>query len=160
MSIIIKDEKGRLTISDSVVAELKNISDTISELDRKEQSIRNDILSEMIANNIEKCISSGMTFTQIIPKAKETFDTEKFLMNESEDVVNCFTTYDETCDFDIEKFKSENPSLYDKYLKKTIIPIVDTNKMKKVLEPMYEKYCTRVESSKPISLRITEKKGA
>jgi len=153
------NEEGRLTVSKETATRLQEIDEQVTALNDEENLIRHEILDGMVVNNIDKCSSCGMIFTQVMPKAKVTFDTDSFLLNETEDVVKCFTTFEETEEFDFETFKAENPEMYKKYTKKNIIPIVDTKKMQKVLEPVFKKYYSEIPSDKPSTLRITFKKG-
>lgn len=159
MQIFEKNENGRLTVSKATVARLNEISFIIDELNDEELYLRRSILEGMIENNIDKCSQEGMTFTQVMPKPKATFDVDSFLLNESEDVVKCFTTFEEQEEFDFEKFKEENPEVYKKYTKKNIIPDVDTKKLQKTLQPVFNKYYHEEPSDKPSTLRITFKKG-
>jgi len=159
IKIFDKDEKGRLTVSKAAVSRLKQISEISDELSKEENSIRQSILNGMVENHIDKCTQDGMTFTQVMPKAKGTFDVDNFLLNETEDVVKCFTTFDEESYFDEEAFKNENPELYKKYVKTNIIPNVDTKKLQKTLQPVFDKYYHEEPSNKPATLRITVKKG-
>ena len=153
------NEEGRLTVSKEAAIRLQEIDSQITALNDEENYLRHEILDGMIANNIDRCSSCGMTFTQVMPKAKGTFDTDSFLLNESEDVVKCFTTFEETEEFDIETFKKENPEMYKKYVKQNIIPTVDVKKLQKLLEPVFNKYYSEIPSDKPSTLRITIKKG-
>ena len=151
---------GRLTVSKDVVDRLNNIDSAITELNDEENLIRHEILEGMVANNIDKCNSYGMTFIQVMPKPKANFDVDNFLLNENEDIVKMFTEFEEQEEFDFETFKKENPEVYKKYTKQTIIPHVDTKKLQKTLEPIFNKYYSEVPSDKPSTLRITSKKGA
>ena len=145
IKIFEEDENGRLTVSKAAAARLKQI---------------NEISDEMSENHIDKCSQEGMTFTQVMPKAKGTFDVDNFLLHETEDVVKCFATFEEESYFDEEAFKNENPELYKKYVKTNIIPNVDTKKLQKALKPVFDKYWHEEPSDKPSTLRITvSKKG-
>lgn len=159
MTMLETNEEGRLTVSTKVATKLQEIDNQIKALNDEESFIRHQILDEMVANNIDRCSSCGLTFTQVIPKAKGVFDTDNFLLNESEDVIKCFTNFEENEEFDIEKFKIENHELYEKYTKKNIVPIVDTKKLQKTLEPVFKKYYSETSSDKLPTLRITTKKG-
>lgn len=159
LKIFEKDENGRLTVSQETVQRLNDINKEVATLNDEESLIRHEILDGMIQNQIDKCSSFGMTFTQVMPKPKGTFDVDSFLLNESEDVVKCFTTFEEEDEFNIEKFKAENPELYNKYLSKNITPVVDTKKMEKTLTSVFNKYWHETPSDKPATLRITTKKG-
>lgn len=154
-----EDSNGRLTVSEEAASRLQQISSEIAALSNEETFIRHHILDGMIANNIERCSSCGLTFTQVNPKPKGEFDVDSFLMNESEELVKCFTTFEETKTFDEEAFKADNPELYEKYVKTDIIPTVDIKKMEKVLEPTFKKYWHETPSTKPVTLRISSKKG-
>lgn len=159
IKILEVNENDRLTVSKDVVLRLKEINNITTELSNEEKDLRTQILDSMLANNIDKCESCGMTFSQVVPKSKGTFNTDEFMLNESEDVVKCFTTFTEESYFDEETFKKDNPELYEKYVKRNIIPLVDTSKLEKTLTPIFNKYYTEIQSDKPISLRIGTKKG-
>lgn len=159
LKIFEKDENGRLTVSQATVQRLNEIDEQVTALNDEESLIRHEILDGMIQNQIDKCSSHGLTFTQVMPKAKGTFDTDSFLLNESEDIVRCFTAFEEEDEFDIDKFKAENPELYKKYVKQNITPIVDTKKLEKTLTPVFKKYWHEIPSDKPTTLRIAAKKG-
>lgn len=159
IKIFEKDENGRLTVSDQAAQRLKEIDEQVTILNNEENLIRHEILEGMIQNQIDKCSTLGMTFTQVMPKPKGTFDVDAFFLNESEDIIKCFTTFEEEEEFDIERFKSEKPELYMKYLNKNIITNVDVKKMEKTLTPVFKKYWHEEPSDKPTTLRITTKKG-
>ena len=159
MKIFETNEDGRLTVSKEAATRLQEIGNQITALNDEESLIRHEILEGMVANNIEKCTSCNMTFTQVMPKSKGIFDADSFLLNESEDVVKCFTTFEESDEFDVENFKQENPEMYERYTKKNIIPIVDVKKLQKTLEPVFKKYYSETPSDKPSTLRISAKKG-
>ncbi len=159
IQIFEKNENGRLSVSKAAVSKLNEISSTIDELNDEKNYFRRSILEGMIEHNIDKCSQEGMTFTQVMPKPNATFDIDSFLLNEPEDVVKCFTSFEEQEEFDFEKFKEENPEMYKKYTKTNIISNVDTKKLQKTLLPVFNKYYHEEPSDKPSTLRITVKKG-
>lgn len=160
IKIFEEDENGRLTVSKAAAARLKQINEISDEMSEEESFIRNSILDGMVENHIDRCSQEGMTFTQVMPKAKGMFDVDNFLLHETEDVVKCFATFEEESYFDEEAFKNENPELYKKYVKTNIIPNVDTKKLQKTLKPVFDKYWHEEPSDKPSTLRITvSKKG-
>ena len=144
-------------ITKEMAKELVEISKQKDELSKRETELRTMILEDMLEHNIDKCVVENVTFTQIIPKSKFEFNTNEFILNESEDVVKCFTTFEETEYFDAEEFIKENPEIYQKYLKKDVHPNVDTKKMEKSLTDVYKKYITEIPSDKPVSLRVNIK---
>ena len=154
-----KDSDGRLTVSDEAAARLKEIETQLKTLKAEESSLRASILERMSANKIDRCSSNGVTFSQILPKPIGTFDTESFLLNESEDIIKFFTTFDEEKHFNEESFKAENPELYERYTETAIIPTVDTEKMKKNLTTVFDKYWHEEASDKLPTLRVSFKKG-
>lgn len=156
---VIDNVKGKKTISDDAAKKLSEIESQIDELTSDKNELRKLILDAMIENNVDKCIcSNGTTFSQIIPSKIVTFDNDSFIMNESEDVVRCFTTFDEIKTFNEEKFKAENPDLYNKYVETSIETNIDTNKLVKTLPNIYKKYATEKDSDKPVTLRVGKKR--
>jgi len=153
------NEHDRLTVSKEVALRLKEISSITNELSTEEKDLRKQILDSMLENHIDKCETCGMTFSQVVPKAKGDFDVDNFMLNESEDIVKCFTTFEEETYFDEEAFKKDNPELYAKYIKSNIMSNVDITKLEKTLTPIFNKYYHEVQSDKPITLRIGTKKG-
>lgn len=153
-------KNGKATISEDVAEELLNIDSLIDELTSRKDAIRKQILNRMIEKHIEKSVTNaGLTFTQVIPSKVIYFDTDSFITNESEDVVKCFTNFEEEKTLDIERFKQECPELYEKYCNTNIKTNVDIKKMQEVLPIVYNKYAIEKDSEKPISLRITKKRG-
>lgn len=159
MSILKQNELQRLTVDEKVVDRLNEISNEITTLQNEEDDLRNQILEEMRSNNIDTCKSKNLVFTQVFPKDKLIFDSKKFLENESEDVIASFSTLNEHDDFNIEKFKAENPELYEKYVTHNVDLDVDTTKLQKALPIIFDKYASYIKNDKPSTLRITRKKG-
>lgn len=156
---ILDTSNDRKTISDEVSKRLSEIDAKIDELSKEKNELRKNILDAMIENNIDRCVcKDGTTFTQIIPSKIIDFDKDAFVMNEPEDVVKCFSTFEEHNTFNEEKFMNENPELYKKYSDSSIETIVDTDKLSKTLPTIYRKYVTEKESNKAISLRVGKKK--
>lgn len=160
MAILEKDGNERLSVSKKVANRLVEIEELKSQLDAEEKELRTSILQEMINNNVDKCTTDNVSFTQIIPKNKVEFNNDDFIMNESEDVVNCFTDISSEEIFNEDKFRTENPDLYKKYLDTIFHTEVDTKKLEKTMPLVYKKYAKETKSDKPISLRIAIKKEA
>ena len=158
MNILEQDKNGRLVVSKEVVNKLSTISSQIDELSTQEKELRKSVLESMQANNIDSCISSGMKFSQIIPKPIGTFDVNSFIENQSEDLVEAFTSATVTEVFNVDKFKAENPELYAKYVEKNYEVDIDTKKLQDVFPKIFEQYYHEEQSNKPITLRITKQK--
>lgn len=157
---IIEDVDGRKRISDDAAIELQELSTKIDELKQQEAELRQQILTGMIENNIDRCtMQNGTTFTQIIPAKIGSFDTDSFILNESEDIVRCFTIFEITSTFDEERFKAEHPEMYEAYSNKSICTNVETDKLQKTLPVIFDKYYSEKDSDKPITLRVTKKRG-
>ena len=157
---ITDSKNGRVSISDEAANMLSEIDAKIDELTKQKNELRKQILDAMIENHIDKCSTeNGITFTQIIPANISHFDTDAFIMNEPEDVVSCFTSFDEIKTFDEEKFEKENPELYEKYCNKEVETNVDTDKLEKALPIVFKKYYSEEESDKPVTLRVGKKRG-
>lgn len=159
MNILEKIDNERLSVSRQVTNRLIEIEELKSQLEKEEKELRSSILSEMLNNNVDKCITDNVSFSQVIPKNKVEFNNDDFIMNESEDVVSCFTDISSEDVFDENKFKLENPDLYKKYVNTIFHSEVDTKKLEKTLPLVYKKYAKEIQSDKPISLRIAIKKG-
>lgn len=157
MNIFVKDENEKITVNEEIVNRLQEIENQKLKLDEEESNIRKAILEGMIENNIEKCTTKNFTFTQVLPKNIEIFDKDAFLMNENDELISYFTSFSEIVTFDEDKFKFENPSMYEKYSTVKIDAEVDVKKLQKTLRPVYDKYCHIQESNKPITLRIVKK---
>ena len=158
MNILEQDKNGRLVISKEVATKLSSISSQIDELSNDEKELRKEILEAMQANNIDGCVSCGMKFSQIIPKPIGKFDINSFIENQSEELVEEFTTATVQEEFDVDKFKAENPELYEKYVRKNYEFDVDTKKLQDVFPKIFEQYYHEEQSNKPITLRITKTK--
>ena len=160
MSILIKDEYQRLTVDSKVANRLNEIDNQITTLQDEENLLRHQILEEMQANNIDKCKSAGLIFTQVFPKDKVEFDQEKFVREVNDDVIMSFSQIEESKEFNLEKFMSENPELYNKYVETKTNVIVDTKALQKALPIVFDRYATVIKNEKPSTLRITvDKKG-
>lgn len=80
------------------------------------------------------------------------------MKGESLEISSVFTVISEKDVFDLEKFKSENPDLYNKYTDSHIDTTVDTKKLEKTLPDVYRKYITITPSTRPITLRVAKNK--
>ena len=160
MSVLIKNEKQRLTVESKVAKRLNEIDNEIAALQDEENSLRHQILEEMQANNIDRCKSEGLIFTQVFPKDKVEFNQEKFVNEADDDIIMSFSQIEETKEFNLEKFMSENPELYNKYVETKTNLIVDTKALQKALPIVFDRYTTVIPNEKPSTLRITaDKKG-
>ena len=159
MNILEKIDNERLSVSRQVTNRLIEIEELKSQLEKEEKELRSSILSEMLNNNVDKCITDNVSFSQVIPKNKVEFDDDSFIMNESDDIVGCFVSFSVDNIFNEEKFKNEHPDLYEQYIDVIVKHETDIKKLEKTLPLVYKKYTKEIQSDKPISLRITIKKG-
>lgn len=159
MNIIEHDENDRLTISKEASSKLSKLMSDISSLKAEESELRKEILEEMIANNIERCTVEGLSFTQVQPKPICFFDEDAFLLNEHESITKIFTNVEEVKAFDEERFKTEQPDLYNQYLKSDIQTHVMTDMLQKALPTIFKKYYSETESDKKVTLRVSASKG-
>lgn len=150
---------NQLTINKEVETLLDNYTSAKEELETAEKELRKAILEAMINNNIISTNVGKYTLSQIVPKAKEVFNSEEFITNENEDVVNAVTNIQDTTFFDVETFMKENPEMYNKYLKHKYEYNIDTKKLQDFLPNIYKKYLSIQDSDRQISLRITKKRG-
>jgi len=146
------------TLSEKVEAFLDEAEELKEAANEHYDECRAALLKAMIDNQIYQAKIGKYTISQVVPKNVVTFDVEKFMIEQNQDIVNAFTKNEQTFDFDMETFVKECPEIYNKYLRKQDNYVVDTDRLSKVLPEIYNKYITISGSEKPITIRILKKK--
>ena len=154
-----KVENNVVVLDEDVVSSLiEQINNNIEFANNQNNKLREALLKAMQDNNIYSTKVGQFTISQVIPKNTITFDKEKFLLEESIDVCNAFTTINTTQVFDIEKFKVEQPEMYLKYCTNEDETIVDTNKLEKTLPNIFKKYSAEIVSTRKPTIAIKQSK--
>ena len=146
------------TLSEKVEAFLDEAEELKEAANEHYNECRAALLKVMIDNQIYQAKIGKYTISQVVPKKVVTFDVEKFMTEQNQDIINAFTKNEQTFEFDMETFIKECPEIYSKYLRKQDNYVVDTDRLSKVLPEIYNKYITITDSDKPISIRILKKK--
>ena len=153
--LIIKDSTGTAYLSTTVVSILNNYYEAKEKFEKYENELRQALKNVMFDNNIMNAKIGEYSISQVIPKPIIEFDTNAFIDNENEDIVNAFTKIETEYVFDLEEFKKDNPMLFTHYYKQVVKDVqVDTEKLKAVFPAIYEKYETIKESKKQKTITI------
>lgn len=97
--IIIQDNN---TLSDDIEKQIVSIEKRIKKLKEQEEAMKAALLSEMEAKNLIKLETDKMVISYVAPTDRESFDSKKF--------------------------RSDNPDLYDEYVK--ISPVKSSIRIK------------------------------
>ncbi len=155
--IIIK-ENNKLIINEQIDEILTSYIKQKETIEEQDKNFRKTILDPMISNNVLTGETKKFKLTQVVPKDTVIFDNDNFILNEPEDIVTDFVRMEVKETFDLEALKTEAPEIYEKYLKREEVLIVEDKRVEKVMPTVYKKYTKTIPSTKEISLRITEKK--
>lgn len=156
-NIIIRNDKGEVIVNPEVGTLLNDILTEKEKLMQKELELKHSILTAMKENDIQTADVDGFKFSQVVPKPLSKFDTDAFLLNENEEILSAFITISEEKLFNIEKFKSEQAEMYERYSETYQNVDVNTKKLCKTLPAIYNKYYSETPSDKEITLRVTKK---
>ena len=88
---LIKIENGIGILNAEVSKNIAKFEKALKEIKEKEEELKQSILSEMESKNILKLETDSLTVTYIAPAERETFDSQRF--------------------------REDNPDLYDEYVK-------------------------------------------
>lgn len=157
--ITLDNETGLTIVKYEIGALIKALEDEVDRANENEKKLREAILNAMRVNNIYQAKVDGYTISQVMPKSTKIFNEEEFITNVDADISAAFVSVVETDNFDLDKFKTENPELYKKYVTTTTEIRVDEKKLSKMLPSLYEKYTSEIKSDKCSTLRITKSKG-
>lgn len=149
---------GVAILNEKVEKILNDLEFAKTQLAESEQTFRKELLNAMIENNIYSSKIGNFTITQVIPHDIITFNKDDFLLNEKEEIIQAVTTVIDKEEFNLDKFKKENPELYNKYCEHQYETEIDLKKLEKFLPNIHDKYSQRVINDKAITLRITKKK--
>lgn len=155
--LVERNEDGKLVLA----AQVENIIDLCEESVREANSnydfVKQSIITAMLDNNIKTAKVGKYKFSVREPKEKWNFDVDKFINEENEEIVVAFSSVETTTSkvFDMEKFRTECPDIYEKYLveQKEEKLVVDDNKLWSTLRNVWEKYATK-EEPKPATITI------
>lgn len=128
------------------------------EFENLEKTFRGELLQAMIDNGIYSSKIGKYQISQIVPNPEIVFDEEKFLTENSVEVISPFVETETIMTFDEERFKKENPGLYCSYCVNEIKTKFDLKKLEKHLPEVYRNNITIVPSKRAISLRIGKAK--
>ena len=121
-----------------------------------ENKLRTSIQDAMINNGIYSARVGKYQISIVMPKPHIEFDIDRFINEQSQDIVNAFVNVNTSLDFDVESFKKEQPEMYMKYCKKTETVEVNYDKLNSTFPAIAEKYSMIKDSTKKPSIRITK----
>lgn len=112
------------------------------QFEETEKEFRSKLLNAMQENGIYSASIGKYKITCVSPKNKETFNSDEFILNETEDVVKLFTTFETVESFNLEKLKEKYPEIYKECCNEETIATVDIKKLSKNFPDIYNKYVT------------------
>lgn len=154
----IKTIDKQIEIDSSLEEKLDELARIEDEANKLMTQLREDLLASMKLHNVEQIKLEHYTISQVIPKDVITFDDNKFVSTENEQIVAAFIEIQTNETLNIDKLIAENSDLVKKYTETIKTAIVDTKSLEKTLPTIYEKYVNVEKSKKDITLRIARKK--
>lgn len=152
--LIVKNEEGNLIL----IPEIEERLDYYKQVEKETEDFKKVLLDALLENNLTNVKCGKYTFSPSIPKNTIKFDKEKFLQEESTEVLQ------DLCDikisrkpFDVESFREQYPELYNKFAPEVEEITVDEKKLAKYFPSTYNKYITEIVTDRKPSLRITVK---
>lgn len=153
----IRTVDNQVEVDPSLEEKLDELARIEDEANKNMNELREDLLASMKLHNVEQIKLEHYTISQVIPKDTVTFDDDKFIATEDEDVVAEFIDIQTNETLNIDKLIAENPDLVKKYTETTETAIIDTKSLEKKLPTIYKKYAKVEKSKKDITLRIARK---
>lgn len=141
-------------LSEEVKVLLDSYFEEKESFEQREEEFRQALLKAMIENGISSSKVGNYSISQVIPKPTVNFKKDLFVENVDIDTLSLFTTVKET--FNLEKFKAENPEMYNKYCDTEAE--VDIAKLEKLRPDLYFNYTDVIPNDKKITLRIAKGK--
>lgn len=161
------DEKQLTKVDENgvIVPDPEQVEKLVAMKEAKEEDAKNfdKEVKEVILNLMSKygtamIKSTNYTVSKVQPADKVEFNEEKFLLEVQEEILADFVDVIEEKKFNEEKFKAENPELYEKYVESDYVSSVNTKKLSKSNPTLYDKYTTVTKSDKPATIRIVGNK--
>lgn len=157
--IIVIDEKNNVMIvEEKLNALLLDITSFKSSLDELDKNVRSKLLDAMMKLGQTQIKLTDFTISLVLGSSKEVFDEDRFLEEENEETISPFIDFEVSKEFNLEKFKEENPELYEKYVIENEKYSVDSAKLSKLRPDIYHKYVTVIASTKKPTIAIKESK--
>lgn len=154
----IRTVDNQVEVDPSLEEKLDELARIEDEANKNMNELRKDLLASMKLHNVEQIKLGHYTISQVIQKDTVTFDDDKFIATEDEDVVAEFIDIQTNETLNIDKLIAENPDLVKKYTETTETATIDTKSLEKKLPTIYKKYVKVEKSKKDITLRIARKK--
>ena len=142
-------------INPSLEKMLDDFTTIKQQFEESEKAFRSKLLGAMQENGIYSASVGKYKITCVSPKNKETFNSDEFILNESEDIVKLFTTFETTETFNIEKLKEKYPEIYKECCNEETTAIVDVKKLGKNFPDIYNKYVTIIPGEGSSYIKIT-----
>lgn len=157
---LVKLEKGQEVLNlVTLTYMVTNIELELKIAKDNESKMRASILEAMLKTNTPTAKIGDYVISQVLPKDIVEFNTDKFLEEQSQDVINAFCTVESNDEFDLERFKKEQPEMYKKYTKTNDEVKVDLSKLEKSLPNVFKKYATITPNKEgKVTLRIAKSK--
>lgn len=123
-----------------------------------EAALREAIRKAMYTNHIDSTKIGKYSFSLKYKSSIWTFDEEKFIKEQDKTTRDVFVETTVTEEFDLEKFREENPEMFERYVTRTRHQHVNTTKLWKKLPDLYLKYATETKSSEEptIAMKVKE----
>lgn len=156
--LVVFDAAGELTCAEKVDIFLDQVVAYKAALEEKEKEFRKVALTAMMENGILSVKTDKYVISQVIPKDTVTFDTDKFLKEADCFVVDEYTSYKKTKQFNLDALLAAHPELVEEFTEEVMVPEVDVKKLAKKEPDIYNAYATITKSEKPVTIRIAAAK--
>lgn len=151
---IVTTENDVTHLSQEVIDKLDELNALKCQIDEEEKALKAKIKDYLEKTGTKSLAYKNYQISLVQPKDIETFDKDSFIANESIDVINKFAIVEFNNVLDETKLQTQYPEVYKDCCKEETHFEVDTKKLKKYLEPTFNKYNKVEPSNKPTTIRI------
>lgn len=156
-AIVVKNDFG-YELAQQVETVLDDYKAKKEAFELADKNFRTDLLDAMVKYKIISATVGKYNISQVIPNPVVSFDDEKFMLESPIELVALFSKTEDFKLFNVDKFREENPDIYNKYLEVETTATIDSKKLEKNFPEIFKKFSTEVASTRKVTLRIGEVK--
>lgn len=156
-AIVVKNDFG-YELAQQVETVLDDYKAKKEAFELADKNFRTDLLDAMVKYKIMSATVGKYNISQVIPNPVVSFDDEKFMLESPIELVALFSKTEDFKLFNVDKFREENPDIYNKYLEVETTATIDSKKLEKNFPEIFKKFSTEVASTRKVTLRIGEVK--
>lgn len=150
------DSNGVVSIDpnklDELVSERKRLEAQWLEF---EEESKQAILAALAKAGMVSCKTKNYNVSTVCGRDKVEFDEDKFLEENSQEVLAAFVEVEEVKTFDMERLEREYPALVAELTKVDMVTHIDLKKLEKTMPDLFNKYATIVKSDRAPTIKVT-----